>query len=156
MRGVHAVGRAALRSRRDAATGSPDNRQEGNMAEIPSPDATPRERSRILSIDIRITYCHANGKQRQMVIDTTKVKGIAWDLGAHDSTLPGKDGVDTNPENRLRFTGMPEELGPCPEEGLYQQGTPRSSIQLMQFTNGGEAVCCWWDGVQWICPDEVE
>lgn len=120
------------------------------MAEIPSPDRTPRGKSRILSIDIRITYCHSNGKQREMVIDTTKVKGITWDVGAHDSTLPGKDGVDQNPANRLRFTGKPEDLGPCPEE------SEQSDVQYISLSYVDGAACCWWDGAQWICPDEVE
>jgi hypothetical protein len=128
------------------------------MAEIPrhrdpddaSPsDEPPRDRSRILSIDIRIRYCHANGRQREMVIDTTKVKGITWDVESFASTLPGK--ADKDPKNRLRFTGTPEDLGPCPEE------SEEPEVRFLSISySADDAVCCWWDGTQWICPDEVE
>lgn len=143
------------------------------MVKTPSPKKKKPVKSRILSIDVRITYCHTNGKQRVMVIDTTKVKGITWDPGAHASKLPGV--VDKDPKNRLRRKGKPDEFGACPKVKLQvpkeklqvPKEEPQVTVEGLQVRTSyalsagatepsGDSVCCWWDGTQWICPDEVE
>jgi hypothetical protein len=114
--------------------------------DVPSPAHDPGEMlsKKILDVEIWITYCHADGKIRRRELDTSKLKGIAWDHSAHDTKLPKDDEIDTTPAGRLPLTGPPKKYGECGATGKPVHSRPP----------GG--ACCWWNGSRWICPDDVE
>lgn len=111
---------------------------------MPTPDdvLNPKIPKQIVEIEVWVTYCTPAGEKKRVELNTAKMWGLIWDYEACDSELPGMCEGSTgnpNPNAKLPKKGPIEDLGSCPRQALRD----------------GPA-CCWWNGKEWICPDEIE
>jgi hypothetical protein len=83
-----------------------------------------------------ITWCSRTGKRKQMEVDLNKACGFLWNY---------------DPDHPIRDLGNPGSVR-IPRRKLAVIGscTPPKPIKA----NSPAACCCWWDGTQWVCPDE--
>lgn len=108
-----------------------------------------------------ITWCSRKRHARRSVsVDLNAVGGIIWRHPLGESLKPV---ASSPPSKDVPFTRL-EILGPC--EGIVDSaaqapdgpdsGSEQTMVKrMMASTSGSDASgFCWWDGNQWICPDD--
>jgi len=98
----------------------------------------PRTTAQIKSVVI--TWCSKDGKVKTMSVDTKKAHGILW---KYDPEIPA--GCITHRTKKSAFPRKKGDkvtvVGECAPPKLRKHNSP------------GDCVC-YWDGSQWICPEE--
>lgn len=78
-----------------------------------------------------IEWCDGDGNVYTRWIDVTKISGLIW--------ASGPSGPAPNPPKHPKIPGSKDQK----VAGVSCGPQPPS---------GGE--CCYWDGIQWVCPDD--